>query len=168
MRGTRLYEHRHATSGAHGHHEGEGEVQVGAHGSGRGQDAELVHRDEELDAGEGAYREDLRVGEVDELEDAIDHCVAERDRGVDEAEGDTIDEDLGKVDEGGGDNVDALRFNEELVGPRTPAQEGQHEHQRGEDGSGADDEHGHPAEGHYYLPQGLQTQGPSHETSEKR
>ena len=126
---------------------------------------ELVHRDEELDAGEGAYREDLGVGEVDELEDAVDHRIAQRDGGVDEAERDPVDEDLGQVDEGVGDDVDALRVEEELVRPRAPAQEGEDEHQGGEERSGADDEHRHPAQGQHYFPQGPQAQGSSHGAS---
>ena len=47
-----------------------------------GQDAELVHRDEEFHAGEGAYREDLGMGEVDHQQDAVDQRVAQGDKRV--------------------------------------------------------------------------------------
>ena len=104
--------------------QGQDEVDVGAHGPGRGQDAELVHRDEELDAGEGADGEDLGVGEVDELEDAVDHRVAQGDGGVDEAEGHAVDEDLGQVDEGVGDDVDALGARGGACRPRSPCRGG--------------------------------------------
>ena len=104
--------------------------------------------------GEGAYREDLAVGEVDELEHAVDHRIAEGDGGVDEAERDAVDEDLGQVAEGIGDDVDALRGEEELVRPRAPAEQGEEEHQGREDGSGADDENRHPAQGAAQSPAG--------------
>ena len=43
---------------------------------------------------EGAHHEDLGVGEVDELEHAVDHRVPEGDEGVHEAEDETVEEDL--------------------------------------------------------------------------
>src|SRR5262249_39014979 len=47
-------------------------------------------------AHERAGDEDLGVGEVDELEHAVDHRVAERDQGVHEAEDEAVEDDLGE------------------------------------------------------------------------
>ncbi|MGX1253409.1 hypothetical protein RKD48_005920 [Streptomyces ambofaciens] len=54
-------------------HQGQGDQ----HGGAVGQD---VHVDRER--AEGAGHEDLAVGEVDELDDAVDHCVADGDKPV--------------------------------------------------------------------------------------
>ena len=41
---------------------------------------------------EGAHHEDVRVREVDEAQDAVDHRVAERDQGVDGPQGEAVQE----------------------------------------------------------------------------
>src|SRR5271157_446345 len=107
------------------------------------------------------------MGEVDELEDSIDHRVAKGDSRVDEAEGHPVNEDLGQVVDGVRDDVDALRVQEELVGARAPAQEGQDHHQRGEERSRTGDEHCHPAQWQYDLPQGSRARA-SHGASNKK
>jgi hypothetical protein len=47
-----------------------------------------------VEAREGAHHEDVAVGEVDELDDAVDHRVAEGYEGVDEAELESVQEIL--------------------------------------------------------------------------
>ena len=53
---------------------------------------------EHEERGEDAHHEDVAVGEVDELDDAVDHRVAERDEGVDGAARQAVDE-LRRTDE---------------------------------------------------------------------
>ncbi len=48
-------------------------------------------------SGEGAVHEDFGVGEVDQLQDAVDHRVAEGDERVDRAVGETGDGELEEV-----------------------------------------------------------------------
>ena len=48
----------------------------------------------EVEAGVRADHEDVAVGEVDELQDAVDHRVAERDQGVDRPDRDAVHEVL--------------------------------------------------------------------------
>ena len=54
---------------------------------------EHEHRDEDAD------HEDVAVGEVDELDDPVDHRVAEGDEGVDRADRQGVDELSGPEDE---------------------------------------------------------------------
>src|SRR5208283_4593464 len=93
------------------------------------------------------------MGEVYKLEDSINHRVAQGDGCIDEAEGDTVDEDLGQVVDGVRDDVDALRVQEELVRSCAPAEEGQDNHQRGEERSRSCDENRHSPQRQEYLPQ---------------
>ncbi len=58
------------------------------------EDAVGLEPQQDLDTHEGSDDEDLRVGEVDELEDAVHHGVPEGDQGVHEAEGDAVEQDL--------------------------------------------------------------------------
>src|SRR5690606_7401733 len=51
-------------------------------------------------AGEGPQHEDLGVREVDELQHAVDHRVAQRDEGVDRTQGKTVDEVLEELGHG--------------------------------------------------------------------
>ena len=162
-----LHEHGHAARGGHGDDQGHGEIDIGAQRARGLEHPEPVHRDEELHADESADREDLRMGEVDELEDSIDHRVAQGDRRIDEAEGHPVDEDLGQVVDGVGDDVDALRVQEELVRSRAPAEEGQDDHQRGEERSRAGHEDRHPPQGQEYLPQGPRARA-SHGASKEK
>src|SRR5208283_2821790 len=94
------------------------------------------------------------MGEVNELEDSIDHRVAQGDGSIDEAESYPVDEDLGQVVDGVDDDVDSLRVEEELVRARAPAEESQDNHQRREERSSASDEDRHPPQRQEYLPQG--------------
>lgn len=77
-------EARHRRPHHHGHQEEE--VAVGDQG---GEVAEDLH------PGHGPDHEDLGVGEVDELQDAIDHGVPQGDHGVDEAQDEAVKEHLG-------------------------------------------------------------------------
>ena len=90
--------------------QGQAQVAEGADGAGLGQDAGAVQGDEGLHAAEGADGEDLAVGEIDELEDAVDHGVAQGDGGVDEADGHAVDEHLGQAVDGVGEDADPLRW----------------------------------------------------------
>ncbi len=51
--------------------------------------AAKAHHDEV--AGEGAKHEDFAVGEVNQLEDPVDHRVAEGEEGIDAAGGQSVD-----------------------------------------------------------------------------
>jgi len=55
----------------------------------------------DVEAGEGADHEDITVGEIDEAEDAVHHCVAKGNEGVDGPEGEAIDELLEEFDQVG-------------------------------------------------------------------
>ena len=59
----------------------QGHDMVARHARGRREDRERA---------EGADHEDLAVGEVDELDDAVDHRVAERDQRVDRTEHEAV------------------------------------------------------------------------------
>ncbi len=60
------------------------------------EEPDALQAEKDLDADEGAEDEDLGVREVDELEDAVDHRVAERDEGVHETESDAVEKYLRK------------------------------------------------------------------------
>ena len=112
-----------------------------------------VEGDQGFHAAEGADGEDLAVGEVDELEDAVDHGVAQGDGGVDEADGHAVDEHLGQVVDGVGEDADALGGLEDMVGPRAPEQQGEDDHDHGTEGARARDKDRHLADGRVDLAQ---------------
>src|SRR5438309_2328483 len=60
------------------------------------EEARALQAEEDLDAHEGADDEDLGVREVDELEHAVDHRVAQRDERVHETEQEAVEQDLRK------------------------------------------------------------------------
>src|SRR5262249_20415826 len=78
---------RHAGDENHDQHDdpGEGIEQPGA-----------LQAQEDLDSDERAGDEDLAVREVDELQHAVHHRVAERDERIHEPENESVEEDLGK------------------------------------------------------------------------
>src|SRR5206468_11892259 len=109
------------------------------------EEPDALQAEKDLDADEGAEDEDLGVREVDELEDAVDHRVAERDEGVHEAESDAVEKYLRKDPDqkldvhilgrkvGGGGRRGPLQLLDDLVGApvlRLLAGHLQHEVQR--------------------------------------
>src|SRR3972149_1118448 len=65
-------------------------------GMSAGQQPGRLEREEDLDTHEGAHHEDLRVGEVDELQHPVHHGVPEGDESVHEAQDESVEEDLGE------------------------------------------------------------------------
>ena len=57
-----------------------------------------VEAADRVEARKGAHHEDVAMGEVDELDDAVDHRVAEGDEGVDEAELEAVQQVLQEED----------------------------------------------------------------------
>ena len=73
---------------------------------GPGQDAGVIEGDQDLHPDKGADRKDFTVGEVDKLENAVDHGIAKGDGGVDKADGQAVDHHLGQIDQGIGKQGD--------------------------------------------------------------
>ena len=151
--GDALHQDRHAAGGGHADQQGQAQVAEGADGAGLGQDAGAVEGDERLHAAEGPDGEDLAMGEIDELEDAVHHGVAQGDGGVDEADGHAVDEHLGQVADGVGEDADTLGGLEDMVGPRSPAEQGEDDHDHGTKGACARDKYRHLADGRVDLTQ---------------
>lgn len=62
-----------------------------------------------VEAGKSADHQDVTVGEVDELEQPVDHTVAERDQGIDRAEREAVDQLLKKFLHDGEESNQELR-----------------------------------------------------------
>ena len=60
----------------------------------RAEKARALQQQHHFDADERAQHKDLAMGEVDELEDAVNHRIAERDQRVHEAQNETVQEYL--------------------------------------------------------------------------
>ena len=135
--------------GGHADQQGQAQVAERADGAGLGQHPGPVQGDEGLHAAEGADGEDLAVGEVDELEDAVHHGVAQGDGGVDEADGHAVDEHLGQAVDGVGEDADALGGLQERGRRPTPAEQGEDDHDHGTKGARARDKYRHLSDGQY-------------------
>jgi hypothetical protein len=66
-----------------------------------------------VEAGKRTDHEDVTVGEVDELQEAIDHAVAESDQGVDRSQGKSIDQLLEELMHGNEEKLKAEKLKAE-------------------------------------------------------